>query len=64
MAANDKLAFWVELYSFVDYFTIPPAFVALVLNRNWLGKNFSSSHISFANTRLLEIYHIVRKPRL
>ena len=38
VAAPDKLWFLVELYSFVDYFTIPPSFVAIYLNRNWLGK--------------------------
>ena len=38
VAAPDKLWFLVETYSFVDYFTIPPSFVAIYLNRNWLGK--------------------------
>ena len=37
VAANDKLWFWLELFSFVDYFTIPPSFVAIYLDRNWLG---------------------------
>ena len=27
----------LELYSFVDYFTIPPSFVSIYLNRNWIG---------------------------
>lgn len=26
-----------ELYSFVDYFTIPPSFVSLYLDRTWIG---------------------------
>lgn len=38
VAANDKLLFWLEVFSFVDYFTIPPSFVAIYLDRNWLGK--------------------------
>lgn len=38
MAAPDKLWFLVEIYSFVDYFTIPPSFVAIYINRNWLGE--------------------------
>jgi len=38
IAASEKLLFLVELYSLVDYFTIPPSFVAVYLNRNWLGK--------------------------
>ena len=38
VAAGDKLTFLLEVYSFVDYFTIPPSFVAIYLNRNWLGE--------------------------
>ena len=38
VAANDKLTFWLEVHSFVDYFTIPPAFVGIYLSRQWLGK--------------------------
>ncbi len=41
VAAPDKLWFLVEIYSFVDYFTIPPSFVAIYLNRNWLGESHS-----------------------
>jgi len=41
VAAADKLWFLVEIYSFVDYFTIPPSFVAIYLNRNWLGLRFT-----------------------
>ncbi|KAK0056562.1 calcium-activated potassium channel slowpoke-like isoform X2 [Biomphalaria pfeifferi] len=40
VAASDKLWFWIELFSFVDYFTIPPSFVAIYLDRNWLGLRF------------------------
>eukprot|EP00105_Crassostrea_gigas_P042939 XP_019927087.1 PREDICTED: calcium-activated potassium channel slowpoke isoform X17 [Crassostrea gigas] len=40
VAANDKLLFWLEVFSFVDYFTIPPSFVAIYLDRNWLGLRF------------------------
>jgi len=38
IAASDKLWFLLEVYSFVDYFTIPPSFVAIYLQRNWIGK--------------------------
>lgn len=38
LAAPDKLSFLFEIFSLVDYFTIPPSFVAVYLNRNWLGK--------------------------
>jgi hypothetical protein len=38
LAANDKLFFWLEIYSIVDYFTIPPVFVGIALSRQWLGQ--------------------------
>lgn len=38
VAAPDKLSFLLEIFSLVDYFTIPPSFLAIYLNRNWLGK--------------------------
>nr|AHY22054.1 truncated SLO-1 1c [Trichuris muris] len=41
IAATDKVWFLLEVYSFVDYFTIPPSFVAIYLERNWLGLRFS-----------------------
>lgn len=37
VAASDKLWFMLELYSFVDYFTIPPSFVSIYLDRTWIG---------------------------
>merc|ERR1719232_2372756 len=40
IAASDKFWFMLELYSFVDYFTIPPSFVSIYLNRNWIGLRF------------------------
>ena len=38
IAASDKFWFMLELYSFVDYFTIPPSFVSIYLDRTWIGK--------------------------
>ena len=40
VAAADKLWFLLELYSFVDFFTIPPSFVSLYLDRTWIGLRF------------------------
>ena len=40
MAANDKLHFMFETGSFVDYFTIPPMFVSIFLDRTWIGLRF------------------------
>jgi hypothetical protein len=28
----------LEMYSFVDYFTIPPSFVSIYLDRTWIGE--------------------------
>uniref|UniRef100_A0A1A9UQ58 BK channel n=1 Tax=Glossina austeni TaxID=7395 RepID=A0A1A9UQ58_GLOAU len=36
IAASDKLWFMLEMYSFVDYFTIPPSFVSIYLDRTWI----------------------------
>ncbi|XP_056626751.1 calcium-activated potassium channel subunit alpha-1-like [Triplophysa dalaica] len=40
IAANDKLWFWLEVNSVVDFFTVPPVFVSVYLNRSWLGLRF------------------------
>merc|ERR1712020_386994 len=40
IAASDKIFFMLELYSFVDYFTIPPSFVSIYLDRTWIGFRF------------------------
>lgn len=40
LGADDKFFFWIEINSFVDYFTIPPVFVGIALNRQWLGLRF------------------------
>ncbi|XP_065208102.1 calcium-activated potassium channel slowpoke [Planococcus citri] len=40
IAASDKLWFMLEMYSFVDYFTIPPSFVSIYLGRTWIGLRF------------------------
>uniref|UniRef100_S4RSF6 Ion transport domain-containing protein n=1 Tax=Petromyzon marinus TaxID=7757 RepID=S4RSF6_PETMA len=33
IAANDKLWFWLEVNSIVDFFTVPPVFVSVYLNQ-------------------------------
>lgn len=40
LAANDKLFFWLELSSIVDFFTVPQVFVSIVIGQNWLGLRF------------------------
>jgi len=38
---EDKLWFWLEVNSVVDFFTVPPVFVSVYLNRSWLGEEGS-----------------------
>jgi len=38
VGADDKLRFWLELNSLVDFFTIPPVFVSALLRKNCFGK--------------------------
>ncbi len=37
VAAEDKFWFWLDIYSIVDFFTIPPSFVSIYLDRHWIG---------------------------
>ena len=59
IAASDKFWFMLELYSFVDYFTIPPSFVSIYLDRtravNEISRKFLkfSEEISFLLFRIL-----------
>ncbi|KAF3842026.1 hypothetical protein F7725_023977 [Dissostichus mawsoni] len=58
IAANDKLWFWLEVNSVVDFFTVPPVFVSVYLNRSWLGKLKISKSTTidtvFGNTSVFE----------
>ena len=40
LAANDKLLFWLELTSIVDFFTVPQVFVSIVVEQTWVGLRF------------------------
>lgn len=40
IAASDKLWFMLELYSVIEFFTIPPSFVSIYLDRTWIGLRF------------------------
>ncbi|ELK36919.1 Calcium-activated potassium channel subunit alpha-1, partial [Myotis davidii] len=50
IAANDKLWFWLEVNSVVDFFTVPPVFVSVYLNRSWLAPEFEF-HVRVHPTR-------------
>ncbi|XP_076855986.1 calcium-activated potassium channel subunit alpha-1-like isoform X2 [Brachyhypopomus gauderio] len=54
IAANDKLWFWLEVNSIVDFFTVPPVFVSVYLNRSWLGLRFLRA------LRLIQISEILQ----
>ncbi|KAF1503568.1 Potassium channel subfamily U member 1, partial [Megadyptes antipodes antipodes] len=58
VAADDKLRFWLELNSLVDFFTIPPVFVSYYLKKNWLGLRFLRA------LRLLELPRILQFLRI
>ncbi|NWI12282.1 KCNU1 protein, partial [Crypturellus soui] len=58
VAADDKLRFWIELNSLVDFFTIPPVFVSYYLNKNWLGLRFLRA------LRLMELPQILQFLRI
>ncbi|KAI3384474.1 hypothetical protein SNEBB_003209 [Seison nebaliae] len=40
IAAQDKLIFWVGMYSLIDHFTIPNSFISVHLNHHWIGFRF------------------------
>ncbi|KAL5272739.1 hypothetical protein ACHWQZ_G000808 [Mnemiopsis leidyi] len=40
IAAPNRLKFWFQMGSIVDFCTIPPCALALILERNWLGMRF------------------------
>ncbi|KAJ7415770.1 hypothetical protein WISP_76252 [Willisornis vidua] len=51
IAANDKLWFWLEVNSVVDFFTVPPVFVSVYLNRSWLGMFHAGKFLSNEDTK-------------
>lgn len=58
IAANDKLWFWLEVNSVVDFFTVPPVFVSVYLNRSWLGKSVSFAVSLALQQDRLKIYRV------
>ncbi|VEL29910.1 unnamed protein product [Protopolystoma xenopodis] len=41
IASSDKLWYWFDIFTLVDLFTIPPAFVGLYFRRVWIGLRFT-----------------------
>ncbi|CAF0722248.1 unnamed protein product [Didymodactylos carnosus] len=61
VAAQDKLKFWcLDIHSFVDYFTIPPSFTAIVLGRNWIGMRFVRIARIMNIPEILQFLHILK----
>ncbi|OXB75088.1 UNVERIFIED_CONTAM: hypothetical protein H355_015449 [Colinus virginianus] len=60
VAADDKLRFWLELNSLVDFFTIPPVFVSAVLRRNCFGLRFLRALRLLDLPRILQILRITK----
>ncbi|KAM9252448.1 LOW QUALITY PROTEIN: potassium channel subfamily U member 1 [Cariama cristata] len=56
VAADDKLRFWLELNSLVDFFMISPVFISYFLKRNWLGLSYS---IKFSKLLAVFIKHLL-----
>lgn len=53
----------LELYSFVDYFTIPPSFLSLYVDRTWIGecKDFINFWLPANNKRLIVCTFLIIK---
>ncbi|CAF4352276.1 unnamed protein product, partial [Rotaria sp. Silwood2] len=62
-AAQHKRRFWFSLYSIVDMFTIPPSFVALYLNRNWIGFRFLRAIRIMNIPDILQYMGLIERPR-
>ncbi|XP_047233016.1 calcium-activated potassium channel subunit alpha-1 isoform X11 [Girardinichthys multiradiatus] len=60
IAANDKLWFWLEVNSVVDFFTVPPVFVSVYLNRSWLGLRFLRALRLMQFSEILQFLNILK----
>lgn len=60
IAANDKLLFWLEINSIVDFFTIPPVFVSVYLNRTWLGLRFLRALRLLQFSEILQFVNVLK----
>ncbi|VDN20145.1 unnamed protein product, partial [Dibothriocephalus latus] len=53
-AAENKLSFWVDWFSILDYCTVPPTIIAFALQRSWMGLRFARIFRLF---NLAEVLH-------
>ena len=55
-----KLWFWLEVNSIVDFFTVPPVFVSVYLNRTWLGLRFLRALRLLQFSEILQFVNILK----
>ncbi|CAK8696935.1 unnamed protein product [Clavelina lepadiformis] len=60
IAANDKLLFWLEINSIVDFFTVPPVFVSVYQGRTWLGLRFLRALRLLQFSEILQFVNILK----
>ncbi|XP_071828816.1 calcium-activated potassium channel subunit alpha-1-like isoform X35 [Apostichopus japonicus] len=60
LAAQDKFWFWLSLNSVVDFATIPPIFVSLIMSRTWLGLRFLRALRLLQLSEILQFLTILR----
>ncbi|RWS12446.1 calcium-activated potassium channel slowpoke-like isoform X10 [Dinothrombium tinctorium] len=60
IASSDKLFYLFELYSIVDFLTIPHAYLAFFYERNWLGFRFLRAVRIMSIADILQHFSIVR----
>ncbi|KAJ7305123.1 hypothetical protein JRQ81_010989, partial [Phrynocephalus forsythii] len=58
LAASDKLTFWLELNSIVDFFTITPVCISFYLGKNWLGLRFLRALRLMELPKILQFLHV------
>ncbi|XP_055345724.1 calcium-activated potassium channel slowpoke-like [Paramacrobiotus metropolitanus] len=61
-ASEEKIIMIFDLYSIIDYFTVPPAFVGLILDRRWVGLRFLRVIYLRKVSTLLAALRILKSP--
>lgn len=59
-AADNKLVFWVEPFSLLDYCTVPPCLLAFALQRSWMGLRFMRIFRLFNLAEVLHNLNIIK----
>nr|CDS20750.1 potassium large conductance calcium activated [Echinococcus granulosus] len=59
-AADNKLVFWVDPFSLLDYCTVPPCLLAFALQRSWMGLRFMRIFRLFNLAEVLHNLNIIK----